>query len=147
MNALLLTPLFDSFETVSVFVKSYALFSVEAPGATIPGENAAAPSWKQIRPVLVDILKGNKKPEQMKLVLKLSEKNTAEVLRRSGAVLEPEQIGGLFWNILYRSEDEKETVTGTTGTSLKIFTPDRSLEKTWDAMAEAILIREEIPFI
>lgn len=146
MNALLLTPLFDSFEVMNAYVRSYAVFSIECPGRADTGEVSPPPLWKQIRPVMTDILKGTKKPQQIKLVLKLSEKYTGAVLRRSGSSIESEQIAGLYLNILYRCEDDNESVTGTTGTSLKIFTPDRSLEQTWDSMVETLLLREDIPF-
>ncbi len=146
MNSLLLTPLFDQFEVMSAYVRSYAVFSIEPTPRDEEDKTPSPPLWKQLRPLMTDILKGTRKPQQIRLVLRLSEKNTLAVLRRSGSSLEAEQIAGLYLNIQYRCADENESVTGTTGTSLKIFTPDRSLEKTWDAMVEALLLREDIPF-
>ena len=39
-----------------------------------------------------------------------------------------EDVSALFLNVAY----EHETLTATTGTSLKIFTLDKTLEQVWD---------------
>ena len=140
MNALLLTPLFDSFETASLTIRTYCLFSAEPSG-----EDAPYPLWGKMRPVATELLRGNKKPDQIKLVLKLSGEDTEKVLDSSGADIAPEAVGGLFLNILYRCENDLETLTATTGISLKAFSLDRSLENFWDKMIESFFEKHDFP--
>ena len=140
MNALLLTPLFDSFETASLTIRTFCLFSAEPSG-----EDAPYPLWGKMRPVATELLRGNKKPDQIKLILKLSGEDTEKVLASSGADIAPEAVGGLFLNILYRCENDLETLTATTGISLKAFSLDRSLENFWDKMIESFFEKHDFP--
>ena len=140
MNALLLTPLFDSFETASLTIRTYCLFSAEPSG-----EDAPYPLWGKMRPVATELLRGSKKPDQIKLVLKLSGEDTEKVLAESGADISPETVGGLFLNILYRCDNDLETLTATTGVSLKTFSLDRSLEIFWDKIIESFFEKYDFP--
>ena len=140
MNALLLTPLFDSFETASLTIRSYCLFTAEP----VP-DGDPYPLWGKMRPVATELLRGSKKPDQIKLVLKLSGEDTAKVLAGSGADIAPEEIGGLFLNIHYRCENDVETLTATTGVSLRTFSLDRSLENYWDSRIESFFEQHDFP--
>ena len=89
--------------------------------------------WKEIRQFAFQIIKGNKSPQSMKIVFLLPKEKVNKVLEKSGARLLSEQVEGLFLNVKYEN-GELHLITGT---SLKVFTMDKTLEQEWD---EEILI-------
>ena len=66
----------------------------------------------------------------MRIVLKLADYNVEKLLKGSDLSIGKEQVDGLFLNLTYA----KDEVTAITGTSLKIFTLDKSLDRVWDDM-------------
>ena len=54
----------------------------------------------------------------------------------------PEQAGGLYINIQY----ENQEMTCVTGTSMNVFTMDRTLEREWDESVKQFLKRSGIAF-
>ena len=84
-------------------------------------------SWAEIKPYLHSVIRGKRTPVSCKLVLLLSDENAARVIRRSGAAVTPEQVGGFFLNIRF----EKKEVHLVTGLSMKIFSMDKTLEHAW----------------
>ena len=88
--------------------------------------------WSLLRPLCFQIIKGNRLPEQFKIVFVLSRANTEKFLADSGLSFSPEQVGGLFLNIRY----EQGTLTCTTGVSFTSFLMDKTLEQTWDHMVK-----------
>jgi len=97
--------------------------------------------WSEIKPFVYSLVKGSKLPKAIKLVMLLSPSNTENVLKKSGLVFKPEEVNGLFLNIRY----EKNVLFLTTGTSLKTFTLDKSLEYVWDSDLKLFLKHHEIP--
>lgn len=97
--------------------------------------------WSEIKPFVYSLVKGNKLPKAIKVVMLLSPVNTENVLKKSGLAFTPEEVNGLFLNIRY----EKNVLTLTTGTSLKTFTLDKSLEHIWDSDLKLFLKHHEIP--
>lgn len=93
---------------------------------------SAGLSWKRIRPLFTEIIRGRYTPLSFHLVLKLSPSNVGKLLQTSGITqISPAQVAGLFLNISYQDTG----VTCVTGSSLNIFTLDKTLEHTWDDMA------------
>lgn len=87
-------------------------------------------TWRLLRPVVYDLIKGRHTPIQMRIVLKLADYNVEKLLKNSDLSIGKEQVDGLFLNLTYA----KDEVTAITGTSLKIFTLDKSLDRVWDDM-------------
>ena len=87
-------------------------------------------TWRLLRPVVYDLIKGRHTPIQMRIVLKLADYNVEKLLKSSDLSIGKEQVDGLFLNLTYA----KDEVTAITGTSLKIFTLDKSLDRVWDDM-------------
>jgi len=56
--------------------------------------------------------------------------------------MKPEEIDGLFLNIHY----EGSSVNCVSGTSLRTFSLDKSLEHAWDSMLQKFFRQKEIPF-
>ncbi|MDY3729762.1 MAG: DUF5721 family protein [Candidatus Choladocola sp.] len=98
--------------------------------------------WQQVRPLAFQIIKGKQLPHSFKIVLKLSESNTAKTLSSLGVPLLPEDVGGLFLNIRY----ENQQIHCITGCSLRTFSLDKTLEKEWDGVICRFLRHHQIPF-
>ena len=57
------------------------------------------------------------------------------MLEKAGSAVAAEQVEGLFLNINY----EADKVTCTTGTSMAVFTLDKSVDRVWDEAVEKFL--------
>ena len=66
-----------------------------------------------------------------------------KLLAQAGIPLQAGDVAGLFLNILYA----EGKISCTTGTSLKIFTLDKSLDRAWDEMVRRYLRQCQIPFL
>lgn len=86
--------------------------------------------WKEVKPFCYSIIRGKRTPLQFKFVFRLSYEKTRQALLTSQSALDPDQVDGLFLNVQYHGGG----VTCTTGTSVKTFTMDRSLDQMWDQM-------------
>ena len=98
-------------------------------------------TWGELRPIIYQIIKGNRTPTSFKMVFLLSQKNTENVLSKSGLPYKYEDIGGLFLNIRF----DQNGLYLITGTSIKIFTLDKSLDKVWEKDVKTFLKYHEIP--
>lgn len=85
-------------------------------------------SWKDIKNIFFQIIKGKKVPTKLKLVFSCPSSRFENIIQESGALFTEEQIGGLYLHILY----ENNTITCITGTSLNTFSLDKTLDKYWD---------------
>lgn len=96
--------------------------------------------WEQVRPFCLSLIKGKRTPLGLKIVFRLAENNVERLLSQSGLPLPPADVEGLYLNIRY----DGTSLTCVTGTSLKVFTLDRTLEHTWDQMVGAFLKKQDI---
>lgn len=99
-------------------------------------------SWSQIKPQVFSIIKGNKTPLSMKLVLMLSDTNIDNLLSRYNLPLSRENINGLFFNIHY----DGKNLHCTTGVSYRTFTMDKRLETVFDENMQSYLKYYHIAF-
>lgn len=84
--------------------------------------------WKAIKQTLYDLIKGERLPISFKLILMFHRENICRLLEMHQLPVKEEDVSALFMNLVY----EHETLAVTTGTSLKIFTMDKTLEHIWD---------------
>ncbi len=101
----------------------------------------ALSTWKMIRPFCFELIKGKKLPESFRITLQLPPTGVTGFLARAGLDYDEEQISGLYLNFRY----EKETLHIITGTSVKIFLPDRRLEQEWDEYVRQYLRERMMP--
>ena len=99
-------------------------------------------SWKELKGLVYQIIKGNKTPYSMKIVLQLSKDNTKKVVERAGNGFSMDDVDGLFLNIRY----EKDELMLVTGTSMKTFTLNKAIEQEWDENIGRYLRHYEIVF-
>jgi hypothetical protein len=92
------------------------------------------------RGLLYQLIKGKKPPQSMKLVLLLPKENTKRFLEEIEREKDGETIEGLFLNLRY----EKGEISLTTGTSLTVFTMDKTIDNGWDEWVKRFLTNLEI---
>ncbi len=92
-------------------------------------------SWAKAKPLCFEILKGKRLPLRFKIVFMLPERLVRNLISNAQVNYRPEDVNALFLNIKY----ESGKLSAVTGTSLKVFTMDRSLEEVWDAFAGKML--------
>ncbi len=86
--------------------------------------------WKQIKHICFEIIKGKKTPTKMKFVFLVSRSGIEKIISESGFSLSPDTVGGLYLHFSY--ENGESTII--TGTTLNIFTLDKSLDQYWDKL-------------
>ena len=143
MKKLLTQDLFDTFLFSEAVITTFTTFTIDGtwhPDYYEEQQADADPSsdgmpkaftWKLIRPVLFDMIKGRHTPVSFRIVLRLADYNVESLLTSASVSIDASQVAGLFLNLNYQNN----TVTCTTGTSLRIFTLDKTLDSVWDEMA------------
>lgn len=92
--------------------------------------------WGDMKKICFEMIKGNKTPLKFKIVLKLSEEKTRDIVSKAGGSLTENDIQGLLLNIRYEN-DSMDCITATT---LKIFSMDKSVEEEFDRYMNKMLL-------
>ncbi len=98
--------------------------------------------WSDVRQTVFTMIKGNKTPLSLKIVFQLPLAQCEQLVQRSGGRIRTEEIGGLYFNIRF----EKGELHIITGSAIKTFTLDKTLEQEWDAQVKEILKMNSIIF-
>lgn len=93
-------------------------------------------SWHQIKHTIYDLIKGKRLPVSFKIILMFNRENITRLVEMNNLPVRSEDVGALFMNIYF----ENGELTVTTGTSLKIFSLDKTLEHLWDETVEKYYI-------
>ncbi|MDF2537693.1 MAG: hypothetical protein K0S76_714 [Herbinix sp.] len=99
--------------------------------------------WSDIRAIAFSMIKGNRTPLSFKVVFQLSEEQTALLVQKLAGRIRQEEVGGLYLNIRF----EKGELHMITGTAIKTFTLDKTLEQEWDAEVRNMLRQQGIAFV
>lgn len=91
--------------------------------------------WSEVRPIVYNMIKGSKTPLSLKVVLQLPPQKCRQIIDTLGGRQKPEDIGGLYLNIRF----EKGELLVITGTAIKSFTMDKTLEHEWDEQVGRML--------
>lgn len=145
MQLLFQTNTLDSYEFVSAAIRTdmaYTLdghinkeFFSEEELEQMNSDNTPYLFWQYAKEKIFQLIKGKKTPSQLKIVLKLSDRDTYSLLNSTHSSLTTADIDGMFVNILF--QDGKLTIV--CGVSYKIFTMDKSLENELTTNISAIL--------
>lgn len=92
--------------------------------------------WGDMKKICFEMIKGNKTPLKFKIVLKLSEEKTRDIVSKAGGSLTENDIQGLLLNIRYEN-DSMDCITAAT---LKIFSMDKSVEEEFDRYMNKMLL-------
>lgn len=85
-------------------------------------------SWGEIKHTVFELIKGNRLPISFKVILMFNRENIERIIEMNNLPIRPEDVSNLSMNIYY----EDGNLIVTTGSSLKIFTLDKTLEHLWD---------------
>lgn len=91
--------------------------------------------WQQIRPLCYEAIKGDKEPLRFKIVFMTPPDKAEGFAAKHGLQLKASDIAGLFMNVRF----EGGKLFCVSGTSLKTFSLDKSLENAWDESVENFL--------
>lgn len=97
-------------------------------------------AWPVIKPICFSLIKGKRLPGSFQIILQLPPMDVEKFLAQSQLTIPSNQINGLYIHIRY----EEEQLYCVTGTSLSVFTLDKSLETEWDEAVKLFLKQQEI---
>ena len=146
MSHLLLKSTFDEFSLIEGSITTFNKFTID--GFIQKDFFEEAPEkiysdWKDLREFCFNIIKGKRTPLQFKFVLSLAKENFEKFLTDNKLEgFKPENIQGLYLNFRY----DGTNLQCVTGTSLNLFTLDKSLETAWDDFTYKFFSRHEIDF-
>ncbi len=146
MSQLLLSETFDSFAFIEGEIVTFNTFRIDGflqkeffdTEEPLPEYSL----WKNVRDYCFSLIRGKRTPLSFRFVFSLSRKNIEKLTAQNVPSLDPDAIQGLYLNIHY----DGARLTCVTGTSFKTFTMDKSLERTWDEMAEKFFRQKGVEF-
>lgn len=151
-SALFLQSVFDSFYFIEGTITTFNQYQIDGrlkkeffrQGAEEEAQvsDREYALWKEQREFCFSIIKGKRTPLAFRLVFSLSAPNVMRLVEKEELSFTDTDIQGLYLNFKY----DGSTLTCTTGTSMNLFTMDKSLEQAWDKMAQRIFAKHEIPF-
>lgn len=152
MKKMLLQDTFDPFRVSEVSVTTATTYAIDGilhpefyssdEANALPNDGETYISWKEVKPFCFFIIKGKKTPLNFKIVFLLSRENVRKLLDMNGITIGFEDVSGLYLNCQY----EKDTLMCVTGTSLRFFTMDKSLDHAWDDMVAKFFKQQGIAF-
>lgn len=152
MKKLLIGETFDTFLLSEASITTYATFHIDgrfhpeflssSEADVLAAEKSGYTLWRRLRPLFFELTKGKNTPLSLHIVFRLAPHNVASLLTQSGISMAPENIDGLFLNILF----DGSSLTCTSGSSLKVFSLDKTLDRVWEDMLEKFFRQKEIPF-
>jgi hypothetical protein len=140
MNHMLLQETFDGFLLAEASIVTRVSYVIDGHVTRdyLSGEEAKAEGidaqgcmpYRYLRPLCFDMIKGKRTPRSFRFTFLLPRQQIAEMLAKEpGISLRPENVAALSLNMKYGAEE----LMVTTGCSMHIFLPDKSLEDLWDA--------------
>lgn len=146
MQHLLLKPTFDSFALIEGEITTYNTFRIDGYIHKNFYEDAPLKdysSWGDLREFCFHIIRGKRTPLNFRFVLSLpKEEFEAFLIDQEIPSLSHSDIQGLYLNFKY----DGTNLQCITGTSLNIFTMDKTLENVWDNYARKFFLNKEIDF-
>ncbi|MCD8022073.1 MAG: DUF5721 family protein [Lachnospiraceae bacterium] len=152
MKKLLTDDTFDAFLLSEASITTFATFQIDgrfhpdylntSEAEQLTSEKAGYTLWKRVRPFFFDLTKGKHTPLRFGIVFRQAPHNVEKMLSQGGRTSTPEQEDGLFLNIHF----DGKALMCVSGTSLKTFTLDKSLEHAWDDLLEKFFRQKQIPF-
>lgn len=146
MSQLLLSETFDSFAFIEGEIVTFNTFRIDGflqkeffdTEEPLPEYSL----WKNVRDYCFSLIRGKRTPLSFRFVFSLSRKNIEKLTAQNVPSLDPDAVQGLYLNIHY----DGARLTCVTGTSFKTFTMNKSLERTWDEMAEKFFRQKGVEF-
>lgn len=136
MSHLLVGNSFDEFYVTDITITTYNTFHIDGhirsefySSDEFEALNSPLLSkWSTLKPFCYDIIKGKKTPLNFKIIFSMPPSLIEKLITENNISMASDNVANLFVNIKY----EGGSLSFTTGTSLKIFLLDKSLEQAFD---------------
>ena len=139
MNALLASESFDSFYLEEATIITYNTFIIDGhtvdayySGTDTDKNDLISPgqysTWKQMRPIIFQLVKGRRSPVSLKLTLHAGDHYLSRLKSKPEANAHANDIKALAVNIRF----ENESLKCITGTSYHTFVMDKTIDNIWD---------------
>ena len=136
MSALLLNGDFDSFMLSSCSITTFTTFTIYGSWHpdffknTEPAHSSDSEyvPWDEVKGLCLSIIRGKNTPLKFKFIFALPRCEISGFISDRNLPVDPDDVYGLFFNLTF---DGSDTFLST-GTSLRTFSLDKSLEKDWD---------------
>lgn len=92
--------------------------------------------WADIKHTVYELIKGKRLPVSFKAVLMFNRENITRLIEMNNLPIRPEDVNNLSINIYF----ENSRLTVTAGSSVRVFTMDKTLEHLWDDTIEKYYI-------
>ena len=100
-------------------------------------------AWTAVKPFCFSLIKGKRLPESFRIVFMLSPDAKEKFVEGRVPGIGVESVGGLYLNVNY----ENNEMSVVTGTSMNIFTLDKTLEREWDEAIKQFFKKQGIAFV
>lgn len=146
MSHLLLSETFDHFLLIEGEIVTFNTFRIDGyiQKEFFDGQEHLAEysAWKQVREFCYSLIKGKRTPLSFKFVFSLSPENISHLIENGGLDFQSSNVQGLYLNIRF----DENGLSCVTGSSLKTFSMDKSLDKSWDAAVQKFFTQKGIEF-
>lgn len=142
---------FDHFLVKEASIVTFNTFTID--GKVRPGYYSreemeekkieAMSAWAAVKPFCFSLIKGKRLPGSFRIILQMPREGIERFLASRRVPFQPDQVQGLYINIRY--EDEK--LSCITGTSVSVFTMDKTLDEEWDQAFKGFLKQNQIVFL
>ena len=150
MTKLLVKDTFDNLYVSEATISTYNTFQInglinknfytsEEPESN---DSAEYSLWKKLRPFCFELIKGSKTPSFLKIIFLLATEDITTLIETNNLGFSLDDINGLVLNIKYA----EGVITCITGSSIKLFTMDKSLEHAFDSYVKQFLSQNNIDF-
>lgn len=99
-------------------------------------------TWKKLRPICFDLIKGKHTPTAFRFVLHLIPDHVAAILEKGDTAVTPQEVRAFVLNIKY----DGATLILVTGTSFHTFLMDKTPDTIWDNAVKKFLAKREISY-
>ncbi|TCK90622.1 hypothetical protein EDC19_2391 [Natranaerovirga hydrolytica] len=148
MEKLFKSHLFDDYNVSNVDIATFTNFNITGTlnkqyfdtGELETLDTQELIQWCKVKNIVFTIIKGQKPPLSLKIIFSLPPEKIHKFIAYHHLDIATDQIDGLFLNIKYSDN----ILTCTTGTSLKIFTLDKTIEQLWDDYTRKFFTKNEI---
>ncbi len=150
-SSLFVGDMFDQFLLKEAVITTFNTFTID--GSMRPGyyskeeleeiKKSQLSTWAMVKPLCFSLIKGKRLPVSFRIILQMSEEGTERFLHSRQLPFAPDQVKGLYMNIRY----EEDKLFCVTGTSVSVFTLDKTLDEEWDQEAKGFLKHHNIPFL
>lgn len=105
-------------------------------------EGRTLAKWKEIKPIAYEMIKGNKTPLGFKMIFELNREQLEKLLVNSKSSFSLEDVNGLYIHVKF----DKNGLSVITGSNIRIFTMDKSLEQYWDDTVRLMMKKYQIAY-